>query len=170
MMMKKTVPCRIARAAAGERDAVAEFVLRQMAKLYPPGAYNHDPEDLKRFGSCYIDKEEACFLVARDDSGFIVGTAAVRPYNRRFAFLEGLLPDGEVCEITKVYIGEDRRKQGIGSALYREAEAFARQAGYRVSYLHTSLFLPGGYPFWLSRGYAVKYRESEAVVHMAKPL
>jgi GNAT superfamily N-acetyltransferase len=58
--------------------------------------------------------------------------------------------------------------KGIGSRLYAEAEQYAKAAGYCVSYLHTSLYLPGGYTFWQSRGYRERFWETEQLVHMTK--
>lgn len=161
---------RVRPASAHEAEAVAAFVLPTMAKLYPPGAYNPNPVDLRRFEETYVVPNDAALFIAADADDRIIGTAAVRPYDRRFPFMNEQLGSASACEMTKVYIDERCRRQGVGTALYRLAEHYARQAGYAISYLHTSVHLPGGLPFWLSRGYEPRYEETGKIVHMAKPL
>ncbi|GAA3406887.1 GNAT family N-acetyltransferase [Paenibacillus hodogayensis] len=155
--------------AAGHRGAAIQaFVLAMMRDLYPPGSYHENPHDLACFEEVYIQPADAGFWIAEDADGRIVGTAAVRSYDRRFPEVEHAIGSGPVCEIVKCYIHPDCRRRGIGSRLYREAERFARAAGYKESYLHTSLYLPGGYPFWQSQAYIERHWESEQIVHMSK--
>ncbi|MGG4499107.1 GNAT family N-acetyltransferase [Brevibacillus reuszeri] len=61
--------------------------------------------------------------------------------------MDSAIGAGMVCEAAKFHIQPDHRRKGIGSLLYQQAEQFAREAGYRESYLHTSVYLPGGFPF-----------------------
>ncbi|WP_248925862.1 GNAT family N-acetyltransferase [Paenibacillus hamazuiensis] len=168
--MIDTVSYRILPATLAHVEDIAAFVLPTMEKLYPPGAFNPDPDDLKRFAEVYVKPPDACFYVARDNGGTIIGTAAVRPYDRRFPFMNEIFGSRAVCEVTKVYIDVHLRRQGVGSALYRTVESFARQAGYEMSYLHTSTYLPGGFPFWVSRGYQICYDETDLVKHLSKLL
>ncbi|MBW5446098.1 GNAT family N-acetyltransferase [Cohnella sp. CFH 77786] len=161
---------RILPATSAHVREIAAFLIPTMAKLYPPGAFNPEPDDLKRFEDVYVKPLDACFYIAADDRGTIVGTAAARNYDRRFPFVNAFLEPHGVCEVTKVYIDDRLRRQGIGAALYRAVESFIREAGYESSYLHTSTDLPGGFPFWLSRGYVARYQETESIVHMSKQL
>ncbi|XID93830.1 GNAT family N-acetyltransferase [Paenibacillaceae bacterium WGS1546] len=149
---------------------IKQFVMAMMSELYPKGSYYENPRDLAFFGDVYLRPTDAQFIVAEDAAGRIVGTSAVRPYDGRFSEVQPMLGSGPICEIVKFYVHPAKRKSGIGSRMYAAAERFAREAGYRESYLHTSLFLPGGYPFWQSRGYLEQYWESEEVVHMTKRL
>lgn len=155
--------------ATAERAAeISEFVKRMLAKLYPAGAYNPNPIDLERLEESYGASKKACFYVAENQEGRIVGTAAVRPYDHRFPELREVLTKQPICEMTRFYLDDRYRRRGIGGALYEKVEAFARQAGYQESYLHTSVYLPGGYPFWASRGYEERYWETDQIVHMSK--
>lgn len=161
------------RVIAVEQDRGAEikaFVLQMMEELYPKGTYYENPRDLACFYDVYLRPANARFFIVEDNNGGIAGTAAIRPYDGRFADMQPFLGDGPVCEVVKFYVHPARRRQGIGSRLYAAAEQFAREAGYRESYLHTSLFLPGGYDFWKSRDYQERYWESAEVVHMRKDL
>jgi GNAT superfamily N-acetyltransferase len=159
---------RIQPAVSERREAVRAFVLGMMRDLYPPGSYYENPYDLAFFEDVYLQPANAGFFIAENDAGEIVGTAAVKPYDRRFGEVEPTLGGGPICEIAKVYLRPECRRLGIGSRLYACVEQLAREAGYAEGYLHTSLYLPGGYPFWLSRGYEVRYRESEQIAHLSK--
>lgn len=141
-----------------------------MAKLYPPGSFSAEPDDLKRFTEVYVEPSNACFFIAIDQQGEVVGTAAARPYDRRSPFINELLGTHAVCEVTKVYIDDRLRRQGGGSALNDEVETYMRQANYEIAYLHTSSYLPGGLPFWQSKGYLPRYAEPGSVIHMTKDL
>jgi len=169
-LVKSSAEYRIAVAGPEKRSDITKFVLALMRDLYPKGAYEENPRDLLFFEEVYARPENAVFLIAVDADGALLGTAAVRPYDRRFPEVEPTIGAGPVCEIVKFYIRPDRRRSGLGSRLYAEAERFAREAGYTESYLHTSLHLPGGYPFWLSRGYQERYWESDRIAHMSKKL
>ncbi|MFB9275487.1 GNAT family N-acetyltransferase [Cohnella cellulosilytica] len=168
--MKSVKEYRIAAAGAERGRDIADFVLSQMRDLYPKGAYEEDPQDLRLFEQVYVRPANAVFLIAEDADGALLGTTAVRPYDGRFPELTPLLGAGPVCEIVKVYIHPNWRRKGIGSRLYAEAERTAREAGYAESYLHTSLHLPGGYSFWQSRGYLERYWEADRIAHMSKKL
>jgi len=161
---------RIREADIDRLDSIRQFVSIVMSSLYPKGAYQENPHDLVFFEQVYVQPAHAGFFIAERSDGELLGTAAVRPYDRRFPELESAMDAGAACEMVKFYIHPDGRRQGIGSRLYERAERFAREAGYDVSYLHTSLYLPGGYPFWRSCGYVDCFRESEQIVHMSKRL
>lgn len=161
---------RIQPAAENRIDSITDFVLRMLAQLYPPGACNLQPDDLARFKEVYIERADSCFYIAEDSGGRIIGTAAVRGYDDRFSFLASRMTEGSVCEMSRFYIDPAFRKQGIGRQLYARTEAYAIGAGYQGSYLHTSVYLPGGYPYWLSNGYEPIHWETEQIVHLFKAL
>jgi GNAT superfamily N-acetyltransferase len=166
--VEQTKDCRILLTDGSRTAEIRAFVLKMMNGLYPPGTYHENPHDLACFEEVYVRPANAAFFIAEDRNGTIIGTAAVKPYDRRFAAVEPVIGKGPVCEIAKFYIHPDSRRKGLGSRIYGKLESFAREAGYRESYLHTSLFLPGGYLFWQSRGYTERYWESEETVHMSK--
>jgi GNAT superfamily N-acetyltransferase len=167
-MLEKTYQIKLAEA---ERiDDIVKFVGRMLRELYPPGACNLDPEDLANFKEAYLVREDTCLYVAEDAEGQVIGTAAVRPYDHRFPFLGHLLGKAPVCEMSRYYIDGAYRRQGIGRQLYAKVEAYAQEAGYQGSYLHTSVYLPGGFPFWGSRGYKELHWETTQIVHMHKAL
>ncbi|MEK8131551.1 GNAT family N-acetyltransferase [Paenibacillus filicis] len=166
--MDKQGQARISLAASGRAEEIKEFVLEMMRDLYPPGSYYENPQDLVFFDDVYVRPANAEFFVAENAAGEIVGTAAFKPYDRRFPEMDPAFGSEPVCEIVKCYVHPDYRRQGIGSHLYTAVEQGAREAGYAQGYLHTSLYLPGGYSFWQSRGYRIGYWESDQIVHMSK--
>ncbi len=155
-------------ADADRKDRIADFVKRQQERLYPEGTYDPDPQDLKRFEETYCGSPHARFFLALNESGEIVGTGAVRPYNGRFPFLAESLAGEHYFELVRFYIDESHRRKGIGAALFSEAEDFGVAVGYSQGVLHTSVYLPGGYPFWISRGYEDLFWETDQIVHMRK--
>ena len=157
-------------ASADKQERIASFVKRMLTSLYPEGSYDPDPADLAAFEETYIVPPNACFFIAVNEHGDIVGTGAVRPYNERFPFLREGLAEGPTCELVRFYIDENYRRIGLGAALFAKSETFAKSIGYTQGYLHTSVYLPGGYPFWLSRGYEELHWETDQVVHMRKRL
>jgi GNAT superfamily N-acetyltransferase len=159
---------RIIAADSDRCEDIKAFVIAVMSDLYPPGSYHENPHDLTFFKDVYELPANAGFFIAEDQAGRILATAAVRPYDRRFPEVEPFIEIGSICEIVKFYVHAEHRMKGIGSRLYAEAEQFAKAAGYCVSYLHTSLYLPGGYTFWQSRGYRERFWETEQLVHMTK--
>jgi GNAT superfamily N-acetyltransferase len=165
-MLETTYP--IKQATADHIEKITDFVKQMLKKLYSEGQYNPDPVDLARFIDVYIAPANACFYVAENRYGQIIGTAAVRRYDDRFPYLRELLTEEPVCEMARFYIDDGYRRKGIGGELYAQAEAFASQAGYKQCYLHTSLYLPGGFPFWTSRGYEELHWETDQIVHMGK--
>jgi len=157
------------RIAAGDQKArIASFVKRQQRTLYPEGTYDPDPDDLRRFEETYCASPRARFFLATDEAGDIAGTGAIRPYNGRFPFLAESVVGETAFELVRFYIDEPYRRRGIGAALFAEAEHFAVANGYTLGVLHTSVYLPGAYPFWKSRGYEDSLWENEQIVHMRK--
>jgi GNAT superfamily N-acetyltransferase len=58
--------------------------------------------------------------------GVVAGTVAIRPKSER------------TCELKRLYVRSDLRGHGLGRALYRRAEEFARSAGYEAIWLDSS--------------------------------
>lgn len=71
---------------------------------------------------------EGALLVARSDAGEILGCVGVKPYER------------DSCEVKRLYVRADSRRQGLGRTLVRAAMDQARAIGYGEMLLTT---LPG---------------------------
>lgn len=168
--MERERAFRILSAGADKREEIKKFVLSIMSGLYPKGSYYENPHDLAFFEDVYVRPENACFFIAESESKDIIGTASIKPYDRRFPMMEAAIGTERVCEIAKFYIHPNHRRKGVGTQLYQKTEQFAWEAGYKESYLHTSIYLPGGFPFWQSCGYSERYWESDQIVHMSKKL
>ncbi len=115
---------RIRPALASDLDAlvgVVASVLREHGLVSRLESVEHDLRDLDaRFGGGH-----AGLWVAEVD-GTLVGCVAIRP------------KEGLTCELTHLYLSPETRGLGLGQALYQQAEAFARQAGFARVWLESS--------------------------------
>jgi GNAT superfamily N-acetyltransferase len=82
-----------------------------------------------------------------------VGTAAVRrcrlqsPPNP--AWLADRYADPSVCELRRVWVCAEARRQGVAGALVRAAARWATtEGGFRTVYFHTDTSAPGAEAFW----------------------
>ncbi len=128
-------------------------------------------KDLTDMELLFLTREKATFLAAfyKDQ---VVGTIAVRPYDGRIVSLGNRYNLEETCEIIKCYVDKNLRKQGIGSSLFNEVERYCKEVGYKMMYLHTHKFLPGGLSFWQKKGFITILDEcnEQATVHLEKGL
>ena len=74
-----------------------------------------------------FNHERAAYFVVKID-GEVMGGSGVQQ-------LTGALPD--VCELQKMYLKEEARGRGIGSALLNSCIEFARENGFRICYLES---------------------------------
>ena len=146
LVVAPAVPADLAEAAAVMHD-----VLRTDLGGYHP-QWHRDIDDL---GSAYLGTPGCVLLVARQATGDIVGTAAVRPCrlasppNPRWLAREYNRPD--VCQLVRVWVAASARRCGVGRALAERAVAWSvGPGGYRRVYLHTDASVAGAEAFWRS--------------------
>ncbi len=83
-------------------------------------------EDLRDIAVAYLDEESGSrFWVVEDDDGRLVGMVGVRRHSESQA------------AVRRLHVHPDRRMQGIGSLLVREALRFCHDQGYVKIVLET---------------------------------
>ena len=121
--------------------------------------YGYVPEwhwDLDHALEVYVDNPRHTLLIAVAGDE-VVGTCAIRtggpsvpPHHpdlgRRYA------DRSNVCQLVRAVTSPEHRRQGIGKKLVDACLAHAKQAGFRVVYLHTNALSPGALPFWQASG------------------
>lgn len=103
----------------------------------------------------YLRPDRAALFVARreDGNGPVLGTAAVRPCELQSppnpAWLAERYTDPAVCELRRVWVPAESRRQGVAAALVRAASLWAvTTGGFRTVYLYTDTSAPGAEAFW----------------------
>jgi GNAT superfamily N-acetyltransferase len=74
-----------------------------------------------------FDPPAGVFLVARSESGVVVGGVGVRPFE----------PETGVGEIKRLWVDPDWRRRGVGRRLMDEMESAARRLGFSSLHLAT---------------------------------
>lgn len=150
--------------------SVQNFLLGQLQALFSQEGQSAVTDDVWGLAKLYIEPVRNQMWAAFSPDGTVIGTIAICEYNDRIAALKGRYPQKTTAEIGRCYIDKTFRRQGIGSKLLKEAEAFCREQEYQMIYLHTHHFLPGGFHFWQSQGFVIVLDEggSYQLVHMEK--
>ncbi|MFN2513486.1 MAG: GNAT family N-acetyltransferase [Pyrinomonadaceae bacterium] len=114
-------------------DLLAQL-LTELSEKYPDELRGTPliPEELTASG--------AAFLVARRN-GKPLGCGAIRPF------------EPGVAEIKRMFVVHEARGSGIGRAILRSLEAFAKKFGYRSVRLETGLKQPEAISLYQSAGY-----------------
>lgn len=135
--------------------------------------YDFNPEwhwDIDQLEKVYLNKK-SCFFVAKH-KGKIIGTIAVRPYDKKYLELEKICNDN-TASIWRHYIEYGYRRKGIGKKLLKLSEDFITASKYRQIYLHTQRTIPGSLEYWLSQNFIPVF-ESDSdplkTVHLIKKI
>lgn len=142
---------------AGEKD-VAE-ARRVMSRVLAEDLGGHRPRwhgDVDDPSGAYVRAERSALFVARlgtTGTGAVVGTAAVRPCQLQSppnpTWLAERYSAPGVCELRRLWVPAEARRQGAARALVRAAARWATTAGgFDTVYLHTDASVPGAEAFW----------------------
>jgi GNAT superfamily N-acetyltransferase len=151
--------------------AVQSFIIRHLNLYFSANKpLPHPHEDVFGINHQYIQQQRNLLLGVWNTQQQLIATLAVCQYDDRILPLKGRYMLSETAEICRCYVELDYRRQGIGSQLVALAEHFCRHQQYKVCYLHTHHFLPGGYQFWLRHHFSVFFDEGgeQQIVHMEK--
>ncbi len=155
-----------------EIDMTQEFLFKMVKNLFGHDVnpvYHHDIINVKEV---YIKSKTNTLIGAFDQNNTLIGTIGVKQFVDRFEAIKGIYQEDVTAEIGRCYINKDLRRAGVGSALFDHLLEFCRESGYKTIYLHTHRHLPGGFDFWIKKGFTVKLEEDdqEKTVHMEKVL
>ncbi|EIW16668.1 GNAT family N-acetyltransferase [Pelosinus fermentans] len=150
--------------------SVQNFLLGQLQDLFSHDGQSAITDDVWGLAKLYIEPARNQMWAAFSPEGAVIGTIAICEYNDRIAVLKGRYPGKTTAEIGRCYIEKTLRRQGIGSRLLKEVEAFGCEKEYETIYLHTHRFLPGGFHFWEKQGFRIVVEEQgdAQIVHMEK--
>lgn len=146
-------------------DSARELILTSMTE---DQGYGYLPEwhwDIDHALEVYADNPRHALFIAECE-GVVIGTCAVRtggpnvpPHppelGVRYADREN------VCQVVRAVTAPAARRQGVARSLVQRCLQHAREAGFRVAYLHTNAHSPGALGFWERSG-ALLVRDDRA--------
>ncbi len=98
-----------------------------------------------------IHTHAAGVVMVAEIGGVVAGWAHVLPQRR--------LEHGVNAELAGLIVDEHRRNAGIGAALLRAAETWARQNGYSELVVRSNIIRERAHRFYLREGYVEKKRQ-----------
>lgn len=157
------------------RDLCLRNIAVTFGDTYNP-RWAYDLDALGTEQDFYVEKEKGIFLIAMQGNT-LIGTLGIRSFRSQ----EPAVPDkvialypekNSVAYITRAYVEEKFRGNGVGKVLVSEGEKFCL-SHYKTIYLHTHPNLVyDSVRFWKSRGYTILLEEygSDPTIHMEKKL
>jgi ribosomal protein S18 acetylase RimI-like enzyme len=125
----------------GDLDAIRTLFRAYAASLDIDLCFQGFEDELAGLPGKYASPSGA-LLLARDHEGKALGCIAFRP-----------LPTPGLCEMKRLYVTEDGRGMGLGSALVDAAIGHARQGGYGGMVLDTLPSMKAAIGLYHSRGF-----------------
>ncbi len=139
-MQKVTIPVKIRQAAASDIPAMNELFRKDL------GYEECRLEIVKKQFAGLDNSREAVFIAeAEDDDGHIAGVIHVEKYN--------VLYFPTMANILGIAVAADFRRQGIGSALLKRAEEWARENGACSMRLNSGESRKQAHEFYRAQGY-----------------
>lgn len=167
--MLSTASITIERVTPKSKESVEQFLWEQCFLHYGDKIKPERYVELKaRLHKECENPSNALFIALTEDKK-IVGCIALSKYDHRIQTLHTYYKQDEsIAEVSRCYVDENYRRQGIGAQLFEKVNLFAKEIGYEMLYLHTHHFLPGGFHFWKKMGFEIALDENDAwqTVHM----
>ena len=148
-----------------------DFLFKMIKEEYNT---NYIPEyhyDIKNLENTYINPKKNTFFIAKDkDTKKIIGTIAIRRYDKNFKELSKNYNKEETASIWRLFVDKKYRRKGIATALVKKAEKFANNQEFKEIYLHTHKNINGALDFWLNQEYEIVLDTNNELktVHMEK--
>ena len=139
-MQKVTIPVKIRQAAASDIPAMNELFRKDLG-------YEECRLEIvkKQFAGLDNSREVVFVAEAEDDDGHIAGVIHVEKYN--------VLYFPTMANILGLAVAADYRRQGIGSALLKRAEEWARENGACSMRLNSGESRKQAHEFYRAQGY-----------------
>lgn len=121
--------------------------------------WHADLDSLLRVGgdNQYAAVNRGAFWVAHTEDGALAATIGIKHLDWQPALLAALAsryPDpASVATLTRAYVRQDLRGQGMGRWLTALCEDMATSLGYRTVYLHTNADAAAATRFWTREGW-----------------
>ncbi|RBQ31420.1 GNAT family N-acetyltransferase [Arcobacter sp. FW59] len=158
----------IQRVKENTQKITEEFLWKQYKLHYGDKINPKRYEELKEklFKECE-NPQNAMFIALNKDK--IIACISIFKYDFRIKNLQ-YTEDENIAEVSRCYVEEKYRRQGIGTKLFKEAINFAKKQKYEILYLHTHYFLSGGFDFWKRMQFKIILDEKDSwqTVHMEK--
>ena len=152
---------------------VRNFLFSRRRSEYGYGyipSWHKDITDLNKY---YIDcNKNNLFFVENNDNGRIIGTIAVRQYDKNFKEFKDLYSKESTVSLWRLFVDKKYRRCGLATKLYNIAEEFCYENNFNEIYLHTHKNLEAGFSFWKKVGFNVTWDTNNELqtVHMVKNL
>lgn len=126
-------------------------------------------KDIIEMRTFYVDHPEHILIGAYNEKNELLGTIGGKTFIDRFDFMKGRYDGCKLLELGRCFIDPTLRRSGIGSILFDEFLNYCEEKSYKCIYLHTHRHLPGGFDFWIKKGfYITKEFVEEDIVHMER--
>ena len=171
-MIKTSQAVCIRRMEKSDIEAALNFIIPMLGEVYGNIPDITKRWDLTHMEAAYVEPEDAAMFLAFDSWGKVVGSAASCRYDDRLDKVKGCYDCRVTAEISRCYVDRSQRRLGIGQRLFSALEEYNRNFGYETFCLHTHRFLPGGFPFWVSRKFDILRDDGDALetVYMHKSI
>lgn len=152
---------------------VQEFIFSMIKSSY---GLDYVPEfhyDVINIEEYYLNPKRSNFYIAIDkDIGKLVGTSAVRGYDKDYHIKNKTYTLEKTASIYRMFVDEEYRRCKIASKMLSKIEEFCRDNKYSEIYLHTQKYSTGALAFWLKNGYKITQdlHNERGTVHMEKIL
>ena len=156
-----------------EMKLVKNFLFGQIKNEYGYGYVPEYHKDIICMDDYYVlPKRNDFFLAIDDEKDKIVGSIAVRAYDKSFKEFEHIYNGQYTASIWRLFVDRNYRRCGLASELFRCVENFCYLNNYKQIYLHTHKDLGGALQFWKKMGFEIIWDTNNELqtVHMEKKL
>ncbi len=151
---------------------IEKFLLDMVKLCYDMDYTPEYHQDIKNLEEYYLKPEKNTFVLALDSKkDKIIGTCAIRAYDRDFKIKDRNYNDKETASIYRLFVEPTYRHNKIATKMLKKIEEFCEN-NYKEIYLHTQKDSYGGLPFWLSQEYIIVEESNDefGTIHLEKIL
>lgn len=150
---------------------VTNFLFKMIKQEYHMTYVPSYHKDIINLENYYINPERNNFFLAIDtDKNKLVGTSAIRGYDRKDYIKGKTYSRNSTASLYRVFIHPMYRRYKIATKLVNYVEEFCANVGYNEIYLHTQKTVSGALSFWLYNNYQITQdmNNNLGTVHMEK--